>query len=223
MPGRFAPYHPGMTIRALMVLSFLLPLSAPLSVMAAQAPEEAARAAPQTPPGKAPDKTADKAKAREAILDRLLEELSKAETEEKGRAVERAIQSVWLNSGSPSIDLLTQRGLDALAEDDLDRAYFYFDEVVTLAPDFAEGWHRRAAIHYLRENYSAAVRDLEQTLRLEPRHYEALAGLGVILEDLGDRKGALEAYRRALALNPWLVNGKERIEPLELEVEGRGI
>jgi tetratricopeptide (TPR) repeat protein len=50
-----------------------------------------------------------------------------------------------------------------------------------------------------------------------------MAGLGVILEDLGDRKGALEAYRRALALNPWLTNGKERIEPLELEVEGRGI
>lgn len=217
MPGRLAPYHPAMTFRALMVLSLLLPFAASLAVMAAQAPAEAARTAPDSPA------SPDKAKAREAILDRLLEELSKAETEEKGRAVERAIQSVWLNSGSPSIDLLTQRGLDALAEDDLDRAYFYFDEVVTLAPEFAEGWHRRAAIHYLREDYSAALRDLEQTLRLEPRHYEALAGLGVILEDLGDRKGALEAYRRALALNPWLVNGKERIEPLELEVEGRGI
>ena len=204
-----------MSPRILFALALLLPLAAPGAATAAQAPDDAARTAPQSPQ--------DKAKAREAVLDRLLEELSKAGTEEKGRAVERAIQSVWLNSGSASIDLLTQRGLDALGEDDLDRAYFYFDEVVTLAPDFAEGWHRRAAIHYLREDYSAALRDLEQTLRLEPRHFEALAGLGVILEDLGDRKGALEAYRRALALNPWLVNGKERIEPLELEVEGRGI
>lgn len=171
-------------------------------------------------PGIAADARGD---AREAILDKLFAELAAAETEEKGRALERAIQGVWLNSGSASVDLLTERGLDALAEDNIDRAYFYFDEVVTLAPDYAEGWHRRAAIHYLREDYSAALRDIEQTLRLEPRHYEALAGLGVILEDLGDRKGALDAYRRALALNPWLVNGKERIAPLELEVEGRGI
>mgnify|MGYP001245933043 CR=1 FL=1 len=203
-----------MMFRILATFAFLL-LAVPGAVIAAQAPDEAQRTAPLTPQ--------EKAKAREAVLDRLLEELAGAETEEQARAVERAIQSVWLNSGSASIDLLTQRGLDALAEENLDRAFFYFDEVVTLAPDFGEGWPRRAAIHYLREDYSAALRDLEQTLRLEPRHYEAMAGLGVILEDLGDRKGALEAYRRALALNPWLTNGKERIEPLELEVEGRGI
>ena len=65
--------------------------------------------------------------------------------------------------------------------------------------------------------------DIEQVLRLEPRHYQAMAGFGIILEELGDKKGALEAFRRALALNPWLENIGERIAPLELEVEGRGI
>jgi tetratricopeptide (TPR) repeat protein len=193
-----------------LVLIFACALSG--AAFASQVPEEAMEDAGQ-----------GRAEAREALLDRLFERLAEAETEEAGRAAERAIQSVWLDSGSASIDLLTQRGLDALAEDDIDRAYFYFDEVVTLAPDFAEGWHRRATIYYLREDYASALRDIEQTLRLEPRHFEAMAGLGVILEDLGDRKGALEAFRRALALDPWLRNGKERIAPLEREVEGRGI
>ncbi|MBX3505849.1 MAG: tetratricopeptide repeat protein [Parvibaculum sp.] len=197
---------------ALLLIFAPVPMGAAL---ASQAPEGATEGVPPAPQ--------DRAKAREALLDRLFERLAEAETEEAGRAAERAIQSIWLDSGSPSIDLLMGRGLEALGEDDTDRAYFYFDEVVTLAPDFAEGWHRRAAIYYLREDYSSALRDIEQTLRLEPRHFEAMAGLGVILEDLGDRKGALEAFRRALALDPWLKNGKERIAPLERDVEGRGI
>lgn len=164
-----------------------------------------------------------KAEARGAVLDKLYAELATAQDEGAARALESAIQSVWLESGSPSIDLLMSRGLDALREDDFDRAYFYFDEVVTLAPGFAEGWNKRATIHYIREDYARALRDIEHVLRLEPRHFEALAGLGVILEELGDKKGALDAYRKALAINPQLVNGKERIAPLELEVEGRGI
>lgn len=160
---------------------------------------------------------------REEVLDVLFERLAAAETEAESRSFESAIREIWLDSGSPSIDLLMERGFDALREENYDRAYFYFDEVVTLAPDFAEGWDKRAAVHYVREDYAEALRDIEQVLRLEPRHYQAMAGLGIILEELGDKKGALEAYRRALALNPWLDNLKDRIAPLELEVEGRGI
>ena len=165
----------------------------------------------------APPLAASAAEARGAVLDKLYAELARAQDEVAARALESAIQSVWLESGSPSIDLLMSRGLDALREDKFDRAYFYFDEVVTLAPGFAEGWNKRATVRYLTES------DIEHVLRLEPRHFEALAGLGVILEELGDKKGALDAYRKALAINPQLLNGKERIAPLELEVEGRGI
>ena len=165
----------------------------------------------------------DAAVAREEMLDVLFERLAAAGSASEARAFEEAIRAIWLDSGSPSIDLLMTRGFDALREDDFDRAYFYFDEVVTLAPEFAEGWAKRAAVHYIREDYAQALRDIEQVLRLEPRHYQAMAGFGIILEELGDKKGALEAFRRALALNPWLENIGERIAPLELEVEGRGI
>lgn len=197
-----------------------------LLFVAAAALAPAARAEPpaaELPPPDAPLSPEGKAEARQTVLDRLYSQLAEAPTEEAGRALESAIQSVWLESGSPSIDLLMRRGLDALREDDYDRAYFYFDEVVTLAPGFAEGWNKRATIHYIREDYARALGDIEQVLRLEPRHFEALAGLGVILEELGDKKGALEAYRKAVEIDPWLLNGKERIRPLELEIEGRGI
>ena len=197
-----------------------------LLFVAAAALAPAARAEPpaaELPPPDAPLSPEGKAEARQTVLDRLYAQLAEAPTEEAGRALESAIQSVWLESGSPSIDLLMRRGLDALREDDYDRAYFYFDEVVTLAPGFAEGWNKRATIHYIREDYARALGDIEQVLRLEPRHFEALAGLGVILEELGDKKGALEAYRKAVEIDPWLLNGKERIRPLELEIEGRGI
>lgn len=161
--------------------------------------------------------------ARAALLDKLFERLAASKNREEGEAFEKTIQSVWLDSGSPSIDLLMRRGLDAMGEGDHDRAFFYFDEVVTLAPGFVEGWNKRATVLYIREDYAAALRDIEHVLRLEPRHYQALAGLGILLEELGDKKGALDAYRRALALNPWLEDGDLRIKPLELDVEGRGI
>lgn len=160
---------------------------------------------------------------REELLDLLFERLLSASSKEESRAVEETIRGVWLDSGSASIDLLMSRGFDALRDENYDRAYFYFDEVVTLAPDFAGGWDKRAAVHYIREDYAEALRDIEQVLRLEPRHYQAMAGLGVILEELGDKKGALEAFRRALALNPWLSDLTDRIAPLEREIEGRGI
>jgi tetratricopeptide (TPR) repeat protein len=160
---------------------------------------------------------------REEVLDMLFERLSAADNKAESRAFEEAIREIWLDSGSPSIDLLMERGFDALREENYDRAYFYFDEVVTLAPGFAEGWDKRAAVHYIREDYAEALHDIEQVLRLEPRHYQAMAGLGIILEELGDKKGALDAFRRALALNPWLDSIDERIAPLELDVEGRGI
>lgn len=200
-----------MTMRSFLYLLLVLP------GLAAAAPAVRAEEAPPPAQGE------ERPDARQRALDLLFGQLAAAESAEEGRALEGAIQALWLQSGSPSVDLLMGRGLDALHEEDYDRAYFYFDEVVTLSPGFAEGWNKRATIHYIREDYASALRDIEQTLRLEPRHYEALAGLGIILEELGDKKGALDAYRRALALDPWLRDGKSRIEPLELEVEGRGI
>lgn len=160
---------------------------------------------------------------RGAVLDALFSQLVKAQTAQEGAALQQAIQKVWLQSGSPSIDLLMSHGLDAFEAKDYDRAMFYFNEVVVLDPGYSEGWHKRATVFYIQDNFSRALADLEQVLRLEPRQYMAMGGLALMLEELGDNKGALEVFRRALAVNPWLEGAAQSEKSLAIDVEGRGI
>jgi tetratricopeptide (TPR) repeat protein len=160
---------------------------------------------------------------RAALLDALFADLAKSTTEQEGKTIEQAIQQVWLQSGSPSIDILMQRGMEAFGEKDYDKAYFYFNEVVVLAPGFSEGWHKRATVYYLKDNFSRALSDLEQVLRLEPRQFFAMGGLALMLEELGDKKGALEVFRRALDVNPWMDGATQAEKSLSIDVEGRGI
>lgn len=160
---------------------------------------------------------------RAAILDKLFAELAKSRTAEEGKPIEDAIGRVWLQSGSPSIDILMSRGLEAFDAKDFDSAMFYFNEVVVLEPGFAEGWHKRATVFYIQDNFSRALADLEQVLRLEPRQFNAMGGLALMLEQLGDKQGALEVFRRALALNPWLDGAAQMEQSLSIDVEGRGI
>ena len=97
------------------------------------------------------------------------------------------------------------------------------DAVVALAPYFVEGWNRRATLHYQRKDFGSALNDLAETLAREPRHFGALVGLGLILQDIGQDKQALEAFRQALALNPYLDRVPDLIKALTLKVEGRDI
>lgn len=160
---------------------------------------------------------------RGAVLDALFSDLAKARTAQEGAALQELIQKVWLQSGSPSIDILMSHGLDAFDAKDYDRAMFYFNEVVVLDPDYSEGWHKRATVFYIQNNFSRALADLEHVLRLEPRQYMAMGGLALMLEELGDKKGALEVFRRALAVNPWLDGAAQSEKSLAIDVEGRGI
>ena len=160
---------------------------------------------------------------RAAVLDALFSDLAKAKTREEGDAIQRLIQKIWLESDSPSIDLLMSHGFDAFNDRDYDRAFFYFNEVVMLDPGYGEGWHKRATVRYLKNDFSGALADLEHVLRIEPRQYMAMGGLALMLEELGDKKGALEVFRRALSLNPWFDGASQSEKSLSLDIEGRGI
>lgn len=115
------------------------------------------------------------------------------------------------------------RGLAAEDARDYPTARALFDVVVELEPDFVEGWNHRAAIRFRLGDYAGALGDLQRVLTLEPRHFGALMGLAEILEEEGQLKAALEAFRRALALNPHLTGAAEKVRALEQELEGRGI
>ncbi len=167
--------------------------------------------------------SADEFASREAFLDSLFDRLKEAENPEQAKIVEAAIWKLWTNSGSASIDYLMDRGLGAMAAGEQGEALIYFTQVTTLAPGYAEGWSKRATLYYLMEDYQRALKDIEQTLRLEPRHFGALGGLALLLNELGDKEGALSAYRKVLKVYPHLPGAQEAAEQLSEEVEGQGI
>ena len=98
-----------------------------------------------------------------------------------------------------------------------------FDNIVAAAPDFAEGWNKRATVHYLMGNLDASMRDIQQTLSLEPRHFGALSGMGLIFDAIGDPAAAVRVLQRTLTLHPHMAGMNERLKDLENRAKGRPI
>lgn len=157
--------------------------------------------------------------ARRAHLERLFEELANPENEHWERT-QAQIYAAWNRSGSPSMDLLAERADKAVAAEDYETALVHLNDLTRLAPDFPEGWNKRATVFFLRDEYGRSLGDISRVLALEPRHFGAYSGLGIILDRLGDKAGALQAYRRAVAIHPNLPGAAEGIRKLTREVEG---
>ena len=155
--------------------------------------------------------------------DQLLEKLSKAASQRDARPIERELRARWAHSPSPSADLLLKRIDQAMRGHDTDTARRIAQKLTEIAPDFAEAWHRRATLAEQKDDYSDAIESLRHVLSLQPRHFVALAELGEILEEFGDKPRALEVYRKAKALDPYIDGMEDRIRALTKDVEGQGI
>jgi tetratricopeptide (TPR) repeat protein len=156
-------------------------------------------------------------------LDTLFNALKIAPDEASAKAIEDRIWAIWISSGSDTCNLLMSRVKDATDDRDYDLALKILDAIVTIKPDYVEAWNRRATLYYLKHDYGHAVADIREVLAREPRHFGALAGLGLILQDIGDDKHALEAYQAALAIDPHLRNLPDVVKTLREKVEGRDI
>jgi tetratricopeptide (TPR) repeat protein len=156
-------------------------------------------------------------------LDFLFGALKAAPDDETAKAVEQRIWSVWIHSRSDTTMLLMARVQKAIENKDLDLALKLLDAIVKIKPDYVEAWNRRATIYYMKKDYGRSIADIRHVLKLEPRHFGALTGLGLILQDIGDDKQALEVYRRALAVYPRLERVPEIVKTLQDKVEGRDI
>lgn len=156
-------------------------------------------------------------------LDQLFHALGEAKSAEIAAPIEAEIWKVWAESKSPSTDLLYQRGAVVVDAGNLDLALQLLTAVTQLDPTFAEGWNMRATVHVMREEYQAAIEDIERTLALEPRHFGALAGLGRIMETLDNDRAALQAYEAALKIDPGLEEIKRQAEILHRKLDGQRI
>jgi tetratricopeptide (TPR) repeat protein len=158
-------------------------------------------------------------KSKSVQLDEFFKKLTTEKDEVAAKLAESSIIRLWMDSGSDTVDLLMNWSLQAMEDKDYSLALDYLDRVTTLKPDFAEGWNKRATVYFLKDDYAKAIADIRKTLRLEPRHFGALSGLGIILADLGDNHRAIEAYEQALALDPYLTNVRDALKKLQKEAE----
>lgn len=171
-------------------------------------------------PGKLPKVGSDRSTKG---LDFLFGALKAAPDDSSAKHVEARIWAIWLQTPSDTAALLMARAKAAMDAQQADVALKLLDAIIKLRPDYVEAWNRRATLYYLKNDYAHSLGDIQQVLAREPRHFGALAGLGMIMQDLGDDKRALEAFRKALAINPHLEKVPELVKTLSEKVEGRDI
>jgi tetratricopeptide (TPR) repeat protein len=156
-------------------------------------------------------------------LDFLFGALKVAPDDVTAKAIEQRIWALWVATRSDTTTLLMSRVQTAIEQNDLDLAIKLLDAVIKIRPKYVEAWNRRATIYYMKKDYGHSLADIREVLRREPRHFGALSGLGLIMQDIGDDKQALEVYRRALAIYPRLQRIPDLVKTLQEKVEGRDI
>ncbi|MEQ1612235.1 MAG: tetratricopeptide repeat protein [Hyphomicrobiaceae bacterium] len=166
-----------------------------------------------------PDAPGDRAK----LLDDLYAHLATAPDELSAKPFAESIEKIWLTSGSDTIAALMERAMHSVTHQRSDLALQLLGAVVELAPDYTEGWNRRAYVFYTEGDYERALGDLRRVLALDPNHYKALDGLGQIMRQLDRKPQALQAYEKLLAVHPFWPNVQTLVDELRREVEGRGL
>jgi len=156
-------------------------------------------------------------------LNKLFEALKIAPSQEAAKAIESRIWAVWMISGSDTCNLLMARSKAAIDGKDYNLAIKLLTAVIEIKPDYVEAWNQRATIYYMKDDYAHAIADLGEVLAREPRHFGALSGLGLMLQEIGDDKDALKAYRDALNIDPHLEHIPDVVRELSEKVEGREI
>lgn len=158
-----------------------------------------------------------------AQLDGLFAALKAAPSAQIARQIEKRIEGTLAVSDSDTLNLLMVRAQAVMEAKEFNTALQLLDSVIEINPRHTEAWARRATLHFVQKDIYRSLADLRVVLAQEPRHYQALAGLGIILQDIGEEKRALEAFRRALEVNPHLENIPDIARRLKLKVEGREI
>lgn len=159
----------------------------------------------------------------ESTLNRLFAALHGTQDHVEGNRLTSLIWQIWNHPQDPETAVLMTEGREALEKLDFETAENRFNQVIGRAPAMAEGWNKRATLYYVMGKFEDSIRDIRRVLELEPRHFGALAGLGMNYDALGDKHKALNAWRKALEANPHLADAPARILQLETELGRQSI
>ncbi len=153
-----------------------------------------------------------RADQNDPALDALFERLRAVEDRAEGERITNRIWRLWRENDDPDLAAAMEQGIVALRSDRHAEAERRFSAVIEAEPDYAEAWNKRATVRYLRGRYATAAADIRRTLALEPRHFGALAGLGLVYMQLERYRAAIESFERALEINPWLDGTRRNLE-----------
>lgn len=195
--------------RFVFVLALMLPLIGTAGAQRAPAP-------PDPPPNAKPAPEA-------TTLEGLYLKLRHAQDPNEARPIAKQIEQRWARSGSDTTMLLMERVSQAMNGKAHELALELIDHILLLQPTWAEAYHRRATVMFLMDDVDGALRDIRQTLAREPRHYSALAGLGMTMMRLGQKKAAYAAYKKALDVHPQMVEVRNILERMKPEIEGQDL
>ena len=160
------------------------------------------------------------AQDKRAALDKMLDALRTAPNEQVASMLEDKIRQSWLEAGTPAVTLLMSRGLRENSAGQADEATAVFSDAIVLDPSLAEAWHQRAIARFRSGDTVGAVHDIEETLKLEPRHFGAWRTLERIAEGREDWKAAYDAWRHVLDIDPRTPNGEDRLKDLKRKAFG---
>ena len=158
---------------------------------------------------------ASPADQNDPALDDLFEQLAVTTSDEEASNITREIWQRWTANDDPDVSQLMQIGIRALNYSTYRKALQSFDRVIEIAPEFAEGWNKRATLYYHIKEYRRSIDDIKKTLRLEPRHFGAWSGLGLVSIAQENYAGALAAFKKALSINPHIPNIRRYVQKLE--------
>lgn len=151
-------------------------------------------------------------------LPALFEQLATTASHAESRELESEIWQIWLDTSDARSEVLLRRVVDSMEDADLDEALIASNELIDVNPEFAEAWNKRATVHYLMGNYSESVEDIHRTLQLEPRHFGAISGLGLIFIRTGNLNAALEAFEQVLRITPQSINAQRSVEQVKQQI-----
>ena len=116
-----------------------------------------------------------------------------------------SLWAIWHRSGDPAIDARLAQGITLMQSGSLPEAIAVFTDVIARAPDFAEGWNKRATAYYLMGDLDRSLADCEEVVKRNPAHFGALSGFGLIYLQKDDLPRAAEYFEKALAVDPTLI------------------
>ena len=174
-------------------------------------------------PGSGLAATAARADQSDARLRVLFDQLKQAPDRGAARVVEAAIWNIWGQVEDRATGILLGQGTAAMGRGDLRAALGKFDQIVAIAPAFAEGWNKRATVHYLLGNFEKSLTDIDETLALEPRHFGALSGRGLVYMQLDEEDLALDSFEAALDVYPLATGARQNAKILRGRLGRRDI